>query len=196
MEVSILARAIGNPWSMPWPKVKHNEEPRDTGRALSTEEEARLLKAAAGSGCWVLESFIRVLLLTAMRCEELTNMRWAQVDFEKRIVTVGKAKTDAGTRRQIPMNQELFDVFKGHAEWFTNRFGHCRNTSCSPLADAGRMTPPNTPGRSKRAGGQSAKKPRSGAGYMTSGILISRSWLRVAHPIPLSWPSPGTCHAP
>ena len=38
-------------------------------------------------------------------------------------MTVGKAKTDAGTGRPIPMNQELFDVMKDHAQWFTERFG-------------------------------------------------------------------------
>jgi integrase len=123
MELSLLARAMGKTWTVLWPKVKHNEEPKDTGRALAPEEEARLLKAAADSGSWVLETFIRVLLLTAMRCGELLKMRWQQVDFENRTVTVGKAKTDAGTGRQIPMNQELFDALKDHAQWFTKRFG-------------------------------------------------------------------------
>jgi hypothetical protein len=47
MEVGLLARAIGRTWSVLWPKVKRNEEPKDTGRALSNEEEARLLTAAA-----------------------------------------------------------------------------------------------------------------------------------------------------
>jgi integrase len=50
-------------------------------------------------------------------------MCWAQVDFEHRVMTVGRAKTDAGTGRQIPMNQELLDVMKDHAIWFTKRFG-------------------------------------------------------------------------
>lgn len=30
MEVSILARAIGHPWNLLWPKLKHFEEPHDT----------------------------------------------------------------------------------------------------------------------------------------------------------------------
>lgn len=53
-------------------------------------------------------------------------MRWGQVDFEHRIMTVGKAKTDADTGRQIPMNAELLDVMKDHAKWFTKRFGETR----------------------------------------------------------------------
>lgn len=67
MEVSILARAIGKTWTALWPKVRRNEEPKDTGRALSPEEEARLLAAAAESRSPVLEAFIHCLLLTSCR---------------------------------------------------------------------------------------------------------------------------------
>ncbi len=123
MEMSILARAIGKTWTILWPKVKRNEEPKDVGRALTPDEETRLLNAADSARSPVLRTFIRTLLLTGMRCGELTGMTWGQVDLERRIMTVGKAKTDAGTGRQIPMNQELFDLMKHHAHWFTDWFG-------------------------------------------------------------------------
>jgi integrase len=73
-----------------------------------------------------LAPFVKALLLTGMRCGELKGMRWGQVDLAQRIMTVGKAKTDAGTGRQIPMNQELLEVMKEHAQWFTQRFGETR----------------------------------------------------------------------
>jgi integrase len=126
MEISMLARAIGKTWNVLWPKVKHNEEPKDTGRALTPEEEARLLKAAAEARSPVLETFVKTLLLTGMRCGELTSMGWSQVDLTQRLMTVGRAKTAAGTGRGIPMNQELLDVMKDHAKWFTKRFGETR----------------------------------------------------------------------
>ncbi|MDR3719480.1 MAG: site-specific integrase, partial [Bryobacteraceae bacterium] len=126
MEVSMLARAIGKKWSILWPKVKHNEEPKDTGRALSAEEEARLLKAVDEARSPVLAAFVKTLLLTGMRCGELTGMTFGQVDLVNRVMTVGKAKTEAGTGRQIPMNQELMDVMKDHAKWFTKRFGETK----------------------------------------------------------------------
>jgi integrase len=99
MEVSMPARAIGKKWSILWSKVKRNEEPTDTGRALSPEEEARLLKELEEARSPVLATFVKALLLTCIRCGELTGMRWAQVDFAQRVMTVGKAKTDAGTGR-------------------------------------------------------------------------------------------------
>jgi integrase len=123
MEASMLARAMGNKWSVLWPKVRHYEEPKDTGRALSQEGEAKLLAAVEKARSPVLGTFVKTLLLTAMRCGELSTMCREQVDFENRIITVGKAKTDAGTGRQIPMNEELFEIMTAHARWFTERFG-------------------------------------------------------------------------
>ena len=58
-----------------------------------------------------------------MRRGEITSLTWGQIDFVKRIVGVGKAKTAAGTGRQIPMNDELFDVLAAHADWYTLGFG-------------------------------------------------------------------------
>src|ERR1035438_3768387 len=85
MEVSMLARAIGKKWSILWPKVKRNEEPTDTGRAMSPEEEARLLKELEEARSPLLATFVKGLLLTCMRCGELTGMRWEQVDFAQRV---------------------------------------------------------------------------------------------------------------
>ena len=84
------------------------------------------MSAAADVRSPVLRTFVEALLLTGMRCGELTSMAWRQVDVDQRIMTVGRAKTDAGTGRQIPMNQELYDLMKDHARWFIERFGEVR----------------------------------------------------------------------
>jgi hypothetical protein len=47
MELGELSRAMGKKWSVVWPKVRKLEEKKDAGKALSPEEESRLLKAAA-----------------------------------------------------------------------------------------------------------------------------------------------------
>ncbi|HLK64743.1 MAG TPA: site-specific integrase [Bryobacteraceae bacterium] len=127
MEVGELSRAIGKPWSVLWPKVRKQEERKDIGKALSPEEERRLLDAVTDKKRWqVAGTIIRVALLTGMRSGEITGMRWSQVDLESRIITVGKAKTSSGTGRQIPMNDDLFAVLAAHAEWFTVKFGAAR----------------------------------------------------------------------
>ena len=65
-------------------------------------------------------------LLTGMRAGEIASLTWGQMDFARRVVTVGRAKTAAGTGRSIPMNHQLFEVLAAHAEWFTMRFGDTR----------------------------------------------------------------------
>jgi|SRR5947209_12799695 len=49
MEVGELSRAIGNPWSVLWPKLRKQEERKDVGKALSPEEERRLLDASCNA---------------------------------------------------------------------------------------------------------------------------------------------------
>jgi integrase len=124
MEVGELSRAFGKPWSILSPKVKKQEERKDVGKALSVEEENRLLDSAASKKRWkVADSIIRVALLTGMRSGEITGLTWGQVDLDRRIITVGRAKTSSGTGRQNLMNNELFKVLSTHAEWFTEKFG-------------------------------------------------------------------------
>jgi hypothetical protein len=49
MELGELSRALGHKWSALWPRVRKLEENHDIGRALSPEEEGRLLTEAASS---------------------------------------------------------------------------------------------------------------------------------------------------
>src|SRR5208283_5315689 len=123
MEAGELSRAVGKPWSVLWPKVRKLEERKDVGRALSPAEELRLFEAVPQVRSPYIGAFVRVALLTGMRSGEITGLTWGQVDLSTRVVTVGRAKTSSGTGRQIPMNQELFEVFTAHAAWFTDRFG-------------------------------------------------------------------------
>lgn len=58
-----------------------------------------------------------------MRSGEIAGLTWGQIDFVRRVVTVGRAKTQTGSGRQIPMNGDLVAVLSAHADWFTNRFG-------------------------------------------------------------------------
>jgi integrase len=86
---------------------------------LSLDEEKRLLASAGKKEQWHTASvIIRALLLTGMRSGELSGAVWGQVDFERRALTVGRAKTSCGTSRQIPMNSDLFVLLSAHAAWY------------------------------------------------------------------------------
>jgi integrase len=122
MELGELSRAIGRPWSVLWPKVRKVEERKDVGRALSAEEQDRILDAAATLRSPVVRCLIPVLLLTGMRPGEAMSLRWAQVNLFDLTITVGRAKTSSGTGRTIPINDELAEVLSAHRQWFSSRF--------------------------------------------------------------------------
>lgn len=88
--------------------VKFEREHCDIGKALTREEENELLKACASNA--LLNAVVTLALNTALRKNEIRTLRWSQIDFEKRTVTVGRAKTQAGTGRVIPLNQPAFDA--------------------------------------------------------------------------------------
>jgi len=117
MEIAILSRAMGHQWRMLWPKLKKLEERKDIGRALSPDEERAILAEAAKNRSPMIQTFIRIALLTGLRCGEIIGMKWEQVDFGTRTLTVGKAKTVAGTGRIVPLNAALFETLSTHAAW-------------------------------------------------------------------------------
>jgi integrase len=127
MELSCLSRAIGRTWRELWPKIKKLEEPSDVGRALASGEERSVLQAACKNKSRLIHAFIRVALLTAMRYNEIRTLRWCQVDFDNRAITVGKAKSRAGKGRVIPMNGDLFETISMYACWYRQEFSEARS---------------------------------------------------------------------
>lgn len=58
-----------------------------------------------------------------MRSKEIRLLRWRQVNFEKKHITVGEAKTEAGKQRVIPMRPMLEVTLSTHASWYAATFG-------------------------------------------------------------------------
>ena len=123
MELGELSRAIGHPWSLLWPKVRKLEERKDVGRALSSEEQERLLDALKDCHTPHLPTLIPLLLLTGMRAGEALSLTWGQVDMLNQTLTIGRAKTSSGTGRAIPLNGDLCSVLARHREEFVAAFG-------------------------------------------------------------------------
>jgi integrase len=123
----------------------------DCGKVLSQKQEEALLAAARvpevpegekmdlkATRSPAIFPAVMLALNTAMRESEIRTLRWGQIDFLKRLITVGKAKTSAGTGRTIPINLELFQTLAEHKGWFEDKvcpvspdlyvfpFGDCR----------------------------------------------------------------------
>jgi integrase len=126
-------------------KLKVEESP---GKAFTVEEQGRMLavalestqamrqacerqargeKPAKGDKLGGSPSIYPALVLAlncGMRDGEIKKLTWAQIDFDKQMLTVGKAKTAAGTGRTIPLNGTILDALEDHTRWYVARFGN------------------------------------------------------------------------
>jgi integrase len=89
-------------WANLQPDVRMLSTRDDIGKALSLEEEKKLLDGCAESRSRSLLPAVMLALNTGMRYSELRLLRWQQIDLSRRTVRVGKSKTEAGTGRAIP----------------------------------------------------------------------------------------------
>ena len=69
----------------------------DTGRALTSEEEAVVLSACLRSRSRSLYPAVMLALNTGMRYNEIPLLQWKQPEFMGKILTVGQSKTQSGT---------------------------------------------------------------------------------------------------
>ena len=58
----------------------------------------------------LLSAVVTIALNTALRKKEIRALRWSLIDFEKRVLTVGKTKTVGGGGRVIPLNPPVFEA--------------------------------------------------------------------------------------
>jgi integrase len=118
METSTLRMILKSHklWTAIADEVKMLPERKDVGRALSPDEETRLLAACKASPSRSLHPAVCIYSNSGLRNAELRCARWSQVDFLKKEFHVGLAKTEASTGRIVPLNQAAMQAFK---EWRT-----------------------------------------------------------------------------
>jgi len=116
MEVSTLRMMMkaARLWGTISQDVRMLSERRDVGKALTPDEEKKLLDACRKSPQPSLYTAVVIYCNTGLRNAELRNARWSQVDFLKPEFQVGKAKTEGSEGRIIPLNQAALGAFK---EW-------------------------------------------------------------------------------
>jgi integrase len=124
MEVESLSRAMGSTWKALWPKLAKLREPRDVGRALTPDEQARILAAAQTSRSRYTQLSILMALQTGMRLAEIIHLTWRDIDLERAALTVPRSsKTQAGARRLVPLTATLRAELPGYREWYVKKLG-------------------------------------------------------------------------
>lgn len=116
-----MAIKWGKAQKNPMKEVKLFKELEGKVRILSPEEEIRLLDAVRNSNrARHLEPVIITAIQTGMRNSEVLGLRWPNVDFVNRIITVEETKN--GHIRKIPMTNKLIETLqeckkKSHSEF-------------------------------------------------------------------------------
>ncbi|CAM5784929.1 hypothetical protein CCAE64S_01461 [Castellaniella caeni] len=81
-------------------------------RRLSADEEQRLLTAADQYG-GDIPSIIRLALETGMRRGEIIPLRWGDVDFTEKTITLRAGKTKNSDARIVPLTQAAEELLRG-----------------------------------------------------------------------------------
>ncbi len=102
--------------SNPCKMVKKSKEPKGRVRVLTEEERTALLEAGRASKNEALYPFLILALSTGCRKNEILNLRWPDIDFTRRSITIQESKN--GTRRVLPL--------RGTAEKLMEERSHLR----------------------------------------------------------------------
>jgi len=97
-------------WNLFADEVRKLPVREEVGRALLLEEKLRLLKVAASRPEWQNAAYAAKLALnTTMRSCEIKQLRWRDIDFMGKTLTIRKSKTEAG-ERVIPLNADAWET--------------------------------------------------------------------------------------
>jgi integrase len=127
-EITCLSAILGDcgVWEHVRRDVRRLQENEEAGRALSRDEEKRLLEFASivgqRQGNWTPLYTVTVLgLNTGMRHKEIRKLKWKNLDLENRVLRVGESKTEAGKGRPVPLTQPAWAALDLWASRFPDR---------------------------------------------------------------------------
>ena len=112
MEVGIVRRILkrAKRWHLVAIDLKPLKERHNIGRAMALDEKLRLLRLAGKNPDWQNVRLAAILALnTTMRGCEIKHLRWRDIDFMGKALTIHKSKTDAG-ERVIPLNSVAYNA--------------------------------------------------------------------------------------
>ncbi|MEW6002539.1 MAG: tyrosine-type recombinase/integrase [Nitrospirota bacterium] len=114
-EIAMLSKAFNlamKQWewcnSNPCSRISKEPENNTIDRWLTSDEEQRLLEGSRGYINGQLTEIIIFALNTGMRQGEILNLKWQDIDFSRRIVSVKKTKNK--DPKVIPLNQSVLTM--------------------------------------------------------------------------------------
>ena len=96
----------------PFRKIDKLEEPKGRDRYLSNEERSALLEACRNAPYPYTYLIVVLAISTGMRKGEILNIKWPDVDFVRRQITLHETKN--GEKRSVPLTGHAFKLFQDH----------------------------------------------------------------------------------
>lgn len=116
--LSIAYTIATNEWGWieenPVRRVKKRTESRGRVRFLSEDEQKALLKACNEVDCPYLPIIVILALSTGGRFSEIMNLKWQDVDFERKVITFMDTKN--GDIRSVALSSYPHNVLKEHSK--------------------------------------------------------------------------------
>ncbi len=144
MLISMLNLAVDLGWLVTPPRIKKPKLlEQEYGWLRTLDEQRALLGAASVEVPGVMELYATALY-TGMRAGELLGLRWTDVDFERRLITVSRSydkPTKTGAVRHVPILDPLLPLLRawrlrsGTDLCFTNRNGNAYGPSSRVLQE-------------------------------------------------------------
>jgi len=131
-EVRFLLKMLGDPGEIVRAQLRKKKQLKlpvqnAIGKAFNdTETESLTVEAGKSKSPHIYTAFM-LARNAALRDNEIKTLTWAQIDLDAKFLRVGKAKTDAGEGRTIPLNAELYEALLHYRAWYEERFGKAQD---------------------------------------------------------------------
>ena len=130
-EVGFLLRILGEPGDILRVRLRKRKMlklkvRKAIGKAYSEAEKNRMHDQARKARSPHIQLALTLALNAGMRDAEIKGLTWGQINFEKQFLAVGRAKTEGGEGRTIPLNSAVLPVLMEHVDWYRNKFGQIR----------------------------------------------------------------------
>ena len=75
-----------------------------------TDSELRLVWLASDEIGWPFGPFVKLLILTGQRLNEVARMRWGEIDFEAKVWTIPRERTKNDIAHRVPLGDQAIKV--------------------------------------------------------------------------------------
>jgi integrase len=131
-EVRFLLKMLGDPGEVIRARLKKKKQlklavGKRIGKAFDSDESERLAERAKKSRSPHMYLAYMFARNAGLRDTEIKTLTWAQINLTAKTVQVGRAKSDAGEGRIVPLNSELYEAVIVHRAWYIKRFGEAKD---------------------------------------------------------------------